>query len=68
MEGSIYSLMKVLSRNVRAVWWLDASAVELHAGEKFVGEGKKMEALCSSKTLASGRQYEWGLVVLKWKL
>jgi len=57
--------MKVLSRNVHAFWWLDASAVELHAGEKFMVEGKKMEALCSSKTLAFGRQYEWGLVILK---
>ena len=27
--------------------------MELHAGENFIVEGKKMEALCSSKTLAS---------------
>jgi len=60
--------MKVLSRNVHAIWWLDASAVELHAGENFMIEGKKMEILCSSKTPSSGRQYEWELVILKWKL
>jgi len=53
---------------VHAIWWLDASAVKLHVGENFVEEGKKMEVLCFSKTLASGRQYEWGLVILKWKL
>jgi len=51
--------MKVLSRNVHrghgAIWQLDASAVELRAGEDFVVEGKKMGALFPSETLASTR-------------
>jgi hypothetical protein len=61
VEGSIHSLMKGLSRTVHrghsAIWRLDASAVELRAGENFMVEGKKMGALFPSKTLASTRYH-----------